>query len=218
MIVTKIERQKQHPQRLNIYLDNEFAFGLHEEILYKARIREGDTLDPPTIQIIQSREEFRLAKDKALRLIGQRLRSEKELRLYLTEKEFDPDIIDNVIYELQTKGFIDDRKFASAFVHDLQARTPAGKKMLVQKLRLRGIAPTIIDETLNLNLPDDHEAEIAYAAALNILKRYRMTTNSIPEHKQRQRMAQYLARHGFNWGIIGPVMKKLFSENIGAEG
>ncbi len=212
MIVTKIERQKRHPQRMNVYLDDEFAFGLHEEIVLKARIREGDTLDPPTIRIIKSREEFRLAKEKALRLIARRLRSEKELRLYLIEKEFDPGIIDNVVYDLQTKGIVDDRKFAAAFVHDAQLHRPAGKRMLVHKLRLRGVSPPVIEDILNIALPDDREEEIAFTTAMDVLRRYRTSRRPIPADKQRERMAQFLARRGFPWGVITPVLRKLFSE------
>lgn len=213
MIVTKIERQKRHPRRMNIYLDHEFAFGLHEEILLKGRIREGDALDPATIEIIKSREEFRLAREKAIRLIGRRLRSDKELRLYLTEHEFDPGIIDDVLYDLQTTGIVDDRKFAAAFVHDVQAQKPVGKRVLFQKLRLKGISPAVIEDTLENALPNGQEENLACTTAMRILNRYRSSAKPIPAEQQRERTAKYLARRGFHWGIITPVLKKLFSEN-----
>lgn len=210
MIVTKIERQKHHPLRINLFLDDEFAFGLHEEILFNARIRVGDSLDPTTIELLKSHEEYKLAKDKALRLVSYRLRSKKELRMYLLEKEFDPAVVDNVLLELQTTGIVNDRKFAAAFIHDSLLRKPTGKNMLFHKLRLKGIDRAIIEEILSETLPAEEEHAMAYTTAMNILKRYQTSRKSIPPEQQQQRVAQYLVRRGFNWNTITPVLKKMF--------
>ena len=40
MIITKIETQKRN-DRVNIYIDGEFAFGLMAEIQYKYNLSEG---------------------------------------------------------------------------------------------------------------------------------------------------------------------------------
>ena len=77
MVVTKIERQKRHPQRVNIFLDDEFAFGIHDAVLVKAGIAKGDRLSEDDIARLQSLQETKLAMERALRLLSHRRRSEK---------------------------------------------------------------------------------------------------------------------------------------------
>lgn len=211
MLVTKIERQKRHLHRVNIFLDNEFAFGLHEEVLAKTRIRVGDDLTQQTIELILTHEEFTLAKQQALRFIGYRMRSERELRVKLIEKEFDPATVDNVVHHLQLLGIINDKIFAEAFIHDTQLRKPAGRRLLVQKLRLKGIAPPVIDDVLNEKVTRDEEQILAFNSAQHLMKRYRASRKNVDEEKQRQRISQFLARRGFGWDTIAPVLKQLFS-------
>jgi len=211
MIVTRIERQRRHRNRVNLFLDGEFAFGLHEEIIAKANIRVGDELDPSTIGIIKSHEETKLARDNALRLLSHRMRSQKELRFTLLEREFDPTIVDNVLHELQTKGYVDDRKFAAAFIRDARLRKPAGTAMLFQKLRLKGIDRALIMETLGDMLPADTEQELAYTSAMKLLKRIRTSRKPVPQEKEKQRLSQYLAQRGFPWSTIRPVLRKVFA-------
>ena len=213
MIVTKIERQKYHPQRLNIYIDDAFAFAVHNDALVHVRLHKGETIDQQAVDELKSREEFSLAKRQALRLIGYKLRSEKELRQKLIENEFEPRIIDNVIDHLRSLGIIDDRKFAQAFVHDKRLRRPSGKRLLSQHLRLKGVAQSIIEEVLSQNLSDVDERHEAYELAKKILKKYQGSRRSLEREKQKQQLMQYLARRGFSWDTISPVVKRLFADD-----
>ncbi|MBI4546978.1 MAG: RecX family transcriptional regulator [Ignavibacteriae bacterium] len=210
MIITKLERQKRDPHRVNVYLDDEFAFGVHEDVLVKYGLRKGDTLDQATIKTIQSSEELSHAKEKALKFLSYRLRSEKELRTKLREKEFPPNIIDEVIDHFRSLGLVDDRKFAQSLVHDLQLRRPAGKKLIQQKLRLKGIAQPIIQEVIAECMSSDDEQELAVQAAQKLLKRYRSSRKKIDPKKQQQRIAQFLARRGFDWSTVSPVLHQIF--------
>src|ERR1043166_5243547 len=135
MLVTKIEQQKRRPQRANVYVDDEFAFGAHIDVIVAWGLKNGDEVDQTTIDAILTQEEFSLARDLAVRYLSYRARSEKEVREKLIEKEFDPATIDAVIGHLRQIGYVDDVKFARAFIHDAQLRKPSGKRLLQQKLR-----------------------------------------------------------------------------------
>ena len=56
MIVTKIERQKRNSQRVNLFLDGEFAFGIHDEVLLRSGIRKWDRLTEETLDTIRVSE------------------------------------------------------------------------------------------------------------------------------------------------------------------
>lgn len=212
MTVTKIERQKRNPHRVNIYLDNEFKFGIHETTLTKFGLRNGDKLDQKIIETISIQEEYHLAHKKALQLISRRLRTEKELRLKLLEKEFHPKAIDPVIEELQKSGLIDDSRFARAYIHDIQLRKPAGARFIQRQLQLKGVPPTIIRTVLHEHLDADTTQKLALKAASTMSERLKTSRKKIEPLKQRQRITQFLLRRGFDWQTINAVVQKLFSK------
>jgi regulatory protein len=216
MVITKIERQKRHPQRVNIFVDGEFALGLHENVLVKFGLRKGDALDEHTLETIERDEEFHLAKEKALRLLGRRARSEKELRDKLREKEYHPDAINNAIESMRTLGLINDLSFAQTYVHDLLLRKPSGKVFLKQKLRSKGIDIETIQKVLDSISETNDENEIALTAARQILKRYSKSKKRLDNMKKKQLLAANLARRGFNWTTINSTLKNILKQQ--AEG
>lgn len=212
MVITKIERQKRHPQRVNIFVDGEFALGLHENVLVKFGLRKGDALDEQMLETMKRDEEFHRAKEKALRLLGRRARSEKELRDKLREKEFHPDAINKAIESMRTLGLINDLSFAQAYVHDLLLRRPSGKVFLKQKLRAKGIDAETIQQVLDSVEETNDESEIALSAARQILKRYSKSKKRLDNLKKKQLVAANLARRGFNWTTIKTALRSLFGK------
>jgi len=213
MIITKIEQQKRHPGRVNIFLDDEFAFGLHKEVVVRFGLRRGDELTKENIDRITSSEEQALAKQKALQLLHYRMRSEHELRAKLFEKEFPPEAIDPVIEELRTSGLIDDLKFARAVIHDAQLKQPTGKYRLQQKLRSKGIASSIINTVLTEIFSEDDETTAALAAAKKQLRRYSQSRKPVESQELPKRIARYLAQRGFRWSSISAALKKVFNNH-----
>lgn len=212
MIVTKIERQKRNPHRVNIFLDNEFKFGIHEATLTKFGLRNGDELDQKTIETISIQEEYHLAHTKALHLISRRLRTERELQLKLLEKEFHPKAIDLVTEELRKSGLVDDSRFARAFIHDIQLRKPAGPRFIQQQLQRKGVPPTIIRTVLHEHFEVESTQKLALKAASTLAHRLKTSRKKIEPLKQRQRITQFLLRRGFDWQTINAVVQKLFSK------
>jgi regulatory protein len=210
MIITKIEQQKRHPGRVNIFLDDAFAFGLHKEVVVRFGLRRGDELTKETIDQITSSEEQTLARQKALQLLNYRMRSEHELRAKLFDKEFPPDIIDRVVEELRTLGYINDDKFARALIHDAQLKQPTGKHRLQQKLRSKGIASAIINTVLAETFSEDDETAAALTAATKRLRHYSQSRKPVEPSELPKRIARYLAQRGFRWPSISAVLKKLF--------
>src|SRR5512140_3002358 len=171
MIVTNSEQQKRDTRRVNVYLNGAFAFGLHKETLARFAIRQGDTLTDETVRTIQSTEELHLAKQKALRYLSYRMRTEKEIRTKLTEQEFMPGTIDAVITQLKELRLIDDGEFARTFIRDTRLRKPSGRRLISQRLRLLGVSPALIQEALDEGLPEEDLAEAARSVAAKVLRR-----------------------------------------------
>ena len=216
MIVTRIERQKRHPRRVNVYLDGAFAFGLDEEVLVRHGLRKGDSLDQETHQALLGAEEYSSARQIALRYLSYRLRSEREIRMKLAEQEYAPEIIERVMEKLRTAGMADDRRFAAAFVHDARMRKPAGARLLRQQLLVKGVPREIVEAVIGESADRQEEQKAALEAARTMLKKYRASRKRSDAALHRQRLAQFLTRRGFGWDVITPILRSLFisSEQI----
>ena len=177
----------------------------------KFGLRKGDTVDEAMIRKIETEEEYSLAKQHALRFLSYRLRSEKELQVKLKEKEFHPQTIERVTEHLRSIGMLNDKQFAQSFVHHLLSRKPAGKSLLQRELRLKGINTDIISEILQEHAEENHEEELAEKAAKKLFVKLRSSRKKSDEQLQKRRIANYLARRGFGWSTINPVLRKLFN-------
>ncbi len=218
MTITRIERQKRDSHRVNIYIDGEFSFGIQDDVLVKFGLRKGDTLTKEQLDTISSEEEEARAKQQSLRFISYRMRSEKEIRRKLTEKEFPPDVITRTVDRLCTLGLVNDLEFARLFVHDQQLRRPSGKRLLTQKLRMKGITTEIIHHVLSEATGPEEERSAALEAAKKQLKRRRIPRDKAGRLKEQQRVARFLAQRGYEWSTISPVLRILFkSESIARE-
>jgi regulatory protein len=216
MVITAIERQKRQTHRINIFIDGKFALGVHENVTVKLGLRKGDTIDERTLKTIQNDDDFNTAKEKALRLLSYRLRSEHELRKRLSEKNFAADVINRTISHLHELKLIDDAAFTESFVHDLILRRSAGKSLLRRELGKKGISREIIAGILN-SLPADEEEDRARHTAVLLIKRYKSSRKSTDPKNQQQRITATLMRRGFDFPTIRKVIQELFSQSLPEE-
>ena len=76
--ITALEIQKRHKDRVNVYLDGEFAFGL--PVIEAARLHSGQELSEEEIKALQAVDSLARAFDQAVRLLARRPYSTAEIR------------------------------------------------------------------------------------------------------------------------------------------
>ena len=209
MRVTKIETQKRHPDRKSIFADGKFLTGVSAETLLRSGIRTGDSIDPTTLSSIQKSEGLLSAKNVALRFLSYRPRTVKEVRDKLREKEYSDEEINEVIADLKRSRLLNDEEFARMYVRNATQLKPVGQVLLKRKMLLLGIAPRIIDEALAETLQEIDQNKIALDIAEKFLARGRHTARRRDLLKDRNRLGSYLARRGFTWNVIEPILSKL---------
>lgn len=138
----------------------------------------------------------------ALYYLEKRARTEKEIREKLGRKEIDPAVIDTVVEKLKSYGYIDDVRFASNFQRYRNDFKPMGKRRLKTELYIKGVPKEIIE---TVNSEPEKEFELALAAAETKIRQY---SNLEPAVFQR-RMFSFLARRGFDYGVIKKVLDEL---------
>lgn len=161
----------------------------------------------PTAAILPSRIMVQNNSKKAVayssRLLAIRPRSEKELTDRLVKKRFGRTIVAEVISHLKDKGFVDDLKFASAWVESRANTNPKGRRLLWKELRNKGVPAPIIDQALSGKKED--EAPLARILAKKRLARMENAT----KYEAKRKLYAFLLRRGFDYSVIEEVVHEI---------
>jgi len=201
--VTALKVQKRNPNRVNVYLDGEYAFGLAR--LVAAWLTVGQELSAEQVEKLRSQDTFEAAYQSALRLLSLRPRAEAEIKQRLVRKGYDEAVIEETLNRLREKELLDDSRFAQAWVENQSTFRPRGRRLLKLELRQKGVPDTHIEEALN-EVQD--EAGLAYQAAERPAQR--LSGLEWPEF--RLKLSQFLARRGFSYDVIGEIVSRRWKE------
>ncbi len=204
-IITRLVQGKKNPNRVNLYLDDEFAFALSIDEVAKHSLKKGLELSDDQIARLKDTDETEYVYTKLLNFLSYRPRTVKEVRdrLYKYDvKEVDKQ--NTLIDKLQSKGYLDDTAFARWFIESRNTHRPRSKRYLSAELSAKGIAKDII-QAISGEIGDESETI-----------RHLLNKKIGPPHKlevsEKQKIVGYLARQGFAWDKISEVVKNWESE------
>lgn len=200
--ITALTTQKRNPDRVNVYLDDAFAFGL--ATITAAYLRVGQTLSPAEIESLQGADLEEKAKNVALGYIEYRPRSIAETRQHLQKKEYPDDVIDRVVARLQTVELLNDATFAQYWVEQRETFKPRSKMALQLELRQKGIDRARIETAV---------AEVdEVAAATKAVEAKARRWQTLPKLEFKKKLGGLLQRRGFGYDIIREVSEALWEE------
>jgi regulatory protein len=201
-VVTALEIQKRNTERVNVYLDDAYAFSL--DMVAAAQLQRGQHLTEADVAALQAQDTVSQAVDRAARYLAYRPRSINEVRRYLAGKDVPEPAIDAALERLTDLGYVDDRAFASFWVSNRESFKPLSTRALRYELRQKGVADS--DITAALAALDEQDA--AYRAAQGQVRRYRGQSQAV----FRQKVSAFLQRRGFNYDVIHDTLEQLIAE------
>jgi regulatory protein len=201
-VITAVKAQQRNPQRVSIDLDGEFAFGLSR--ILAAWLHVGKVLSDADIVQLQSKETLEVAYLSALRFIDYRPRTTSEIESKLAEKGFADEVIQQAVERLRANGLLDDTRFARTWVENQSTFRPRGQRALAYELRRKGVADEVIAHSLE-EIPA--EEDLAYQAGK---KQARKLVN-LERNLFRTKLSAFLARRGFSYGTIAPVVNRIWT-------
>ncbi len=145
------------------------------------------------------------SRDYALRLIEFRDRTEKELCEKLKEKGYEEAQIEDTLEFLKSYGYIDDKRYASHFIHDAINLKKWGKIRIRTELLRKGIDHEAVEFAI-----EDAFAEIEDDRVLSIMKK-RFKDSDFSNIKERTRIFNFFMRRGFTSEEIKGAMNKMSS-------
>ena len=200
--ITAISVQKKYPNRVNIYLDGEFAFGVAR--ITAAWLKNGDELSDEKIARLLAEDTREWAYQQALLYLSYRIRSEKEIRKNLQKHEIPEDVIEETLERLRAAGLANDNEFAQTWVENRNTFRPRSQRALAMELRQKGLD----DETVHSAISGVNEDALAYEAAQKRLGRL----HGLEWNDFRKKLSEFLARRGFPYSVIAPVVTRAWSE------
>ncbi|MBL8119625.1 MAG: RecX family transcriptional regulator [Anaerolineae bacterium] len=201
-VITALEVQKRNKERVNVFIDGEYAFGL--SLMEAARLKKGQVLSAGEIARLKGEDAVVQAVESAAHFLSYRPRSLQEVRRNLKEKELPPEVTEAAVERLTALGYLDDEAFARYWVQNRAEFKPLSHRALRQELRQKGIADSIINEVL----AGQDEQGLAYEAAQGQLRRLRQKT--LREFKTK--MSAFLQRRGFSYSTTQDVVVRIIEE------
>lgn len=116
--------------------------------------------EKPHEQLLDRDKEQALAPviSRAVSLINHRPRSAQELKDRLLDKDYDPDLVEEVIDRCQRNGMLDDAEFARLWVEQRSRNQKKSVAVLRQELKRKGIAQHHIEAALDQVDEEDQDA------------------------------------------------------------
>ena len=207
MVVTKIEYQKRDPNRVNIYIDNEFFCGISLDTLASENLYEGLDIDETVVNRILEKDLKSRFLTRVVEYLSHSPKTEFQISRYLKELKFKKKDIwfkedisldwerffDEILSKLKEYKYIDDESFARSFVSSRLRNKPRGKSVLISELISKGVSKDIAQSVCDDEIGDEIDT---LRKAFD--KKYRGKSFDIKD----QKMVNYLLRKGFNWDLI----------------
>ena len=197
--ITALRFQKRNKDRVNVYLDDQFAFGL--AAIEAAHLRVGQALEDDDIARLQQRDDVERAYERALNFLSYRPRSEAEVRRNLGKKRVADEVVEEVIERLVRIGMLDDQEFARYWVENRVQFNPRGARALRHELWQKGIPASVVDDVL----ADFDEEAVARKAIDSGARRL----SHLEPWDFRRKLEAYLARRGFSRAVFGPLVEDI---------
>lgn len=202
--ITALKVQKKNRDRVSVYLDDRFAFGV--PAIVAARLARGQFLSDAEIDSIREQGDSETAYHKALDYLSYRPRSRAEVAAYLEKRDLPEQQLEDILKRLERAGLLDDKAFAQYWVENRERFRPKGLRALRYELHLKGISSEIIEQALE-------SVDVSASAYRSASKRARQV-GYLDQQEFHQKIVEYLARRGFEYEVAREAAERHWSERV----
>lgn len=201
--ITALSVQKRNPDRVNVYLDNEFAFGLSR--IVAAWLTPGQLISQQQIEELVQKDAAEVGFQKAIRLLDYKPRTEQEIRTKLKQKGFEAEQIEPIVQRLVSSHLVQDEQYAASWIENRNQFRPSGQRVLRYELWQKGINEDIIERAL---VSSENEMALARRAAQKMTRRLA----NLDWQEYRKKLGAFLARRGFTYDTVVQVVKSTWEQ------
>lgn len=204
-MISKIEPQKRQG-RYNIFINDEFAFGVDEEVLLHFELKKGLHIDAELQKQIESEETFYKAYSKVLNYLSYSMRTEKQIKDYLIKHEF-KHFTDRMIEKLNAMRLIDDLMFSESYVRTMANVNQKGPSNIMQDLKMKGVSENDILDAL-----EEYTEEQQLENAIDLAEKQWNKSKNRSQFESTQKVKQYLVGKGYSFQIADEAIESIDTE------
>lgn len=204
MKITDIKPQIKKQDRFSVFIDGKFAFGLDAVDVLYYKLKIDDEISRERYEEILEDSIYDKAKNTAVRFLGYRARSRKELKDRLL-RDYDEQICEKVLSMLEKYGYINDEDFAASYVKDCLNIKGWGEKRIFIELMKKGVSRDIAEKILS----NAAEPQIEQIEKL-LTKRLKGRKNI--DYREKKKHFDFLIRRGYTTENIKAVFERVFSD------
>jgi regulatory protein len=208
--ITRLVTQEKDVERVSVFLDGEFAFGLSLELAAGAGLRPGLVLDVARQTELLAADRTSRAREAAVSYLGAQARTAAEVRRSLRRRGFDDGVADEVVEWARGLGYLDDGEYARAYVRARFSGRGHGPTRVRAELARRGVDRELVDRAIDEALGEVDLAEAAVAAAR---PRWRALAGEADVRRRRQKTLEFLVRRGFDYDAAREAVLAVAAED-----
>lgn len=197
-VITTLQVQKNNAERVSVFLDGEFAFGVTLEVA--ARLRKGQHLSDAEIAALCTQDDVDRAYRAALHYLAARPRSRAEVEQQLARKGHAPEAIAVALDRLEQRAFVDDEAFAAYWVENRNQFRPRSAAALRYELQQKGVDAASIQAAT--------QAVDELAAAWSVVESKLERWQTLNEDELTRKIGGLLARRGFGYDVARQTARR----------
>lgn len=147
------------------------------------------------------------ALEKARKFCAYQERSHLEVWEKLKTLNQPHEMAEELLTELIEEGFLDEERFARAYVRGKFKNNRWGRLKIRQGLKTKGVQPRLIDKALEEIDEDDYQATLHHL----LLKKLKQLKGE-SQVQQKNKVARYLTGKGYEQGLVWKIIDQVFSD------
>lgn len=221
MKITNYSKQVHNANRFNVDVDGQYLFAISINGWIKYGLYVGKEITTEDIENWVKDDNKEVAFNRLLNILDRGLKTEKELRVKLSQKKdskgrersviFSEEEIDYAIEKAKSYGYVNDEYYTMCYIKERAIPNKWGKQKLTTALYQKGISKELIKDGIEKYFKEDIEEDSAYDIAL---KKYKTIYEKYDKRTCVNKIYTYLRGRGFSYDIIKSIMEKLSNESF----
>ena len=203
----KIEKfKKLRNGEYSLFLDNDSVINVHEDLILKYNLLLTKEVTTQLKDILLNENKKYSSYDIALRYLGIKMHSIKEMKEYLKKKDYSIDIINDVIERLKKDKYLNDNIYSKCFIADRINLSNDGPYKIIRELEKRGISREYINNNIEIFTIDKQEEKIEKLINKQIKSNHNKSTSLL-----KRKILDYIINLGYEKSIIVQVLDRVYT-------
>ncbi len=204
--VTRLVAQQHDPDRVSVFLDGVFAYGVHRDVVLSFGLRKGLALTAADTARLLADDDRLQARSLALGALATRARTRHEIATRLRDDGHEGALVEDTLDWLAERGLLDDAAYARQYAESRRAAQGYGPERIRQELRRRGIDAETAQAALAAS--EDVDATLALALA-QAERRWTSLAREPDARKRRKKLFDFLVRRGFGFDTARQAVEQM---------